>query len=118
MPRKWRIRLGNEAEQDFVRILEYTRDNFGARQVDTYAATLQAGLIALEDGPDIRGSVARDGIRPGLRTIHVARSGRKGRHFIMYRAGAGRVIEIVRILHDAMDLARHVPKEADDEEGS
>lgn len=27
----------------------------------------------------------------------------------MYRAAAGQVIEVLRILHDAMDLARHIP---------
>jgi toxin ParE1/3/4 len=37
--------------------------------------------------------------------------GRRGRHFIMYRAASGNVIEVVRILHDAMDLARHIPPE-------
>jgi toxin ParE1/3/4 len=31
----------------------------------------------------------------------------------MYRAATGRVIEILRILHDAMDLARHLPPESD-----
>jgi toxin ParE1/3/4 len=27
----------------------------------------------------------------------------------MYRAGEGNVIDVIRILHDAMDLARHIP---------
>ena len=29
----------------------------------------------------------------------------------MYRATTGQVIEVVRILHDAMDLAQHIPPE-------
>jgi len=28
----WRVRLGAEAEKDFVRILKYTADTFGERQ--------------------------------------------------------------------------------------
>jgi toxin ParE1/3/4 len=32
----------------------------------------------------------------------------------MYRAVAERTIEIVRILHDRMDLARHLPFARDD----
>jgi toxin ParE1/3/4 len=105
----WRIRLGEEAEKDFVRILGYTRETFGARQADIYRATLLDALAALEAGPDVRGSTARKEILPNLRTLHVARAGRRGRHFIMYRAGEGQVIEVLRILHDAMDLARHIP---------
>jgi toxin ParE1/3/4 len=112
---KWRIRLGDEAEKDFVRILERTRERFGERQVEIYKATLLDALAALEGGPNILGSAARDEILPGLRSLHVARHRHRGRHFVMYRAGADRVIEVVRILQDAMDLARHVPKQADDD---
>ena len=78
-----------------------------------YKTTLTAALAALHDGPEIRGCVARDDIRPGLRTLHVARRGRRGRHFVMFRVvsdpAGGELIEVVRILHDAMDLAQHVP---------
>lgn len=112
-PPKWRIRLSAEAERDFVRILMWTRETFGPRQMDAYAATLRAALTALEHGPDPAGSVARDDVLPGLRTLHVARRRRRGRHFVMYRAGVG-AIEIVRNLHDAMDLARHLPTETTD----
>jgi toxin ParE1/3/4 len=105
----WRIRLGAEAEKDFARILKYTRDTFGEQQTDVYRVTLLDALAALTSGPEMPGSTARDEILAGLRTLHVARKGRRGRHFIMYRAGQGHVIEVVRILHDAMDLERHVP---------
>ena len=107
---KWEVRLGSEAGRDLVRIVRRTRETFGLRQADVYAETLRAALMALEDGPDISGSKARDDIRPGYRILHVARGRRRGRHFVMYRAGDG-VIVVLRILHDAMDLARHVPKE-------
>ncbi len=55
---------------------------------------------------------ANDVLRDGLRSLHVARRGRRGRHFIMYRASADDTIEVVRILHDGMDLAAHVPPHA------
>lgn len=106
---RWRIRLGAEAEMDFARILEYTRDTFGQRQFDVYRATLLEAIAALEAGPDVLGSIAREEILPKLRTLHIARRGRRGRHFIMYRAASGEVIEVVRILYDGMDLARHIP---------
>ena len=109
--RRWRIRLGNEAEEDFAHILKYTTDTFGPQQTAIYKAALIEALAALEAGPDVLGSVSRDEILPNLRTVHVARRGRRGRHFIMYRAAAGDVIEVIRILHDGMDWARHIPPE-------
>ncbi len=108
---QWRIRLGAEAEKDFVRILRYTADTFGDRQAAIYQTTLTEALAALNAGPDAPASAARDEILPGLRSLHVARQGRRGRHIILSRAAAGQVIEVVRILHDAMDLARHIPPE-------
>jgi toxin ParE1/3/4 len=59
----------------------------------------------------VPGAKPRDDIAPGLRSLHVARSGRKGRHIIIFRArGSDKtaVIEVLRILHDAMDLPRHL----------
>ena len=50
----------------------------------------------------------------GLYTFHVARHGRRGRHFLLYTVAPGRIVEILRILHDNMDLQRHLPS-ADDE---
>ncbi len=105
----WRVRLGAEAEKDFAAILRYTRDEFGRGQAKTYKQTLLDALGALSQGPDVTGSAARDEILPGLRTLHVARRGRRGRHFILYRAGPNQTVDVIRILHDAMDLARHIP---------
>ena len=107
----WQIILSSEAEKDFSRILTYTRDTFGPRQAEIYETTLLDAIALLDAGPEILGSIARDELRPGIRSLHVARHGRRGRHFIVYRARDEHRIEVVRILHDAMDLARHIPPE-------
>jgi toxin ParE1/3/4 len=62
----WRIRLGVEAEKDFVRILAYTQNTFGPRQAEIYQATILEALESLGSGPDVPGSIARDEIRPHL----------------------------------------------------
>lgn len=111
--KSWRVVLGSEVEKDFVRILDYTRDVFGPRQEATYETTILAAIAELDSGPDVFGSLARDDLRPGVRSIHVARHGCRGRHVIMYRARHENVIDIIRILHDAMDFARHVPPDID-----
>jgi toxin ParE1/3/4 len=107
--RQWRVRLGAVAEVDFANILKWTTENFGARQAAIYRDTLVQAISEIAKGPDVPGSRARNEIMPGLRTLHVARHGRRGRHFLLYRAVEVRIIEIGRILHDQMDLKRHLP---------
>jgi toxin ParE1/3/4 len=112
--RRWRVRFGAAAEVDFANILKWTTENFGARQSRVYRDTLVQAIGELADGPNVAGSRAREEIMAGLRTLHVARRGRRGSHFLMYRVAPKSTIEIVRILHDRMDLWRHVPSARDE----
>ncbi|MFM9968186.1 MAG: type II toxin-antitoxin system RelE/ParE family toxin [Burkholderiales bacterium] len=110
--RLWTIRLTAAAEADFAEILRWTATKFGDAQARIYAETLAAALDDLVAGPTVIGAKKRDDILMGLFTLHVARKGRKGRHFVMFRVASDpdqNVIEILRILHDAMDLPRHLP---------
>ncbi|MBW8881911.1 MAG: type II toxin-antitoxin system RelE/ParE family toxin [Asticcacaulis sp.] len=108
---RWRIRLSRRVEADYIEILDTTVEKFGPRQAEIYERHLLAALTALEGGPDLRGSVLRPEVRTDLRTYHIARLGVSARHVICYRALEGRVIEVLRILHDAMDLPRHIPEQ-------
>jgi toxin ParE1/3/4 len=108
-PKAWRVRLGATAEDDFIRILDYTRKPFGSKQAASYRTTLLDALATLEAGPEVRGSLARPELFRDVRSLHVARKGRRGRHFIIFRPVGEDVVEVLRILHDAMDLVRHVP---------
>ena len=112
---QWRVRLGSAAEVDFANILKWTTENFGARQARLYRDTLVRAIGELAKGPEVAGSKSREEIAPGVRTLHIARGGRRGSHFLMCRMGPETTIEIVRILHDRMDLQRHIP---DDESGA
>lgn len=114
MSTRWRPRLGGEARRDLLGIVHWTARHFGAAQARAYRETILIALSALEAGPDISGSKARDEIMPWLRTLHVARGGRRGRHIILYRAQAQETIDVVRILHDSMDLGRHMPGSAEE----
>ena len=87
-------------------------ERFAEAQAQRYAETISAALTELAAGPLVAGAVKRDDIREGIFTLHVARKSRKGRHFIMYRVGhtpEGEVMEVLRLLHDAMELERHLP---------
>jgi len=108
----WTVRLSAAAESDFRQILRWTVDRFGSAQGRIYAATLSTALKALCAGPSIIGVKERSEIGSNIWTLHVARNGRKGRHFIMFRitnARDSQVIDVLRILHDGMDLERHLP---------
>ena len=104
----WTVRLGRQAEQDYVEILQWTTKTFGEGQASAYAETMARAIEALEDGPDVLGARARDDSQPGIRTLHVARQGRAGRHFVVFRV-AGSDIDVLRLLRDSMDLPRHLP---------
>jgi toxin ParE1/3/4 len=105
----WAVRLAEKAEHDLLDALVWTTDQFGALQADDYLETLTLALEALTDGPNIVGSKVRDDIGLGIRTLHVARLGRKGRHLVVFRFADGQVIDVIRLLHDSMDLAKHLP---------
>lgn len=106
------VRLAATAEADFAAIIAWTVEQFGAAQARIYAETLAAALIALRSGPGVAGVKQRDEIGKDLCTLYVARDRRRGRHFILFRLRADERpprIEVLRILHDAMDLGRHLP---------
>ncbi len=110
--RIWTVRLSAAAEADFRQILRWTVDHFGSAQARIYAETLSTALKDLCAGPSIIGVKERPEIGSNIWTLHVARNGRKGRHFIMFRVGAAqdsKVIDVLRLLHDGMDLAKHMP---------
>lgn len=106
------VRLSAAAEADYRQILRWTVENFGSAQARSYAAALSSALKALSVGPGIIGIKERPEIGDNIRTLHVARNGRKGRHFVMFRVGSiqGRnVIDVLRLLHDSMDLEQQLP---------
>jgi toxin ParE1/3/4 len=109
----WTVRLTAAAETGFQNIIHWTSDEFGDEQAFVYADTLAAALEALSDGPATIGVKPRSAIGSGLFTLHVARGNRRGRHVVLFRVadkGRTRTVEVLRLLHDAMDLDRHIPE--------
>jgi len=104
----WTVRLASKAEQDFLEIVQWSATNFGQQQAVAYAETLSLAISALADGPEVLDAKRRDEIGNGILTLHVARQGRKGRHFVVFRIGGASTIDVLRLLHDSMDLVRHV----------
>jgi toxin ParE1/3/4 len=108
--RRWRVNLSVAAERDLFSILQWTGQIFGTKQALVYEETIAHAVTALAAGPKLPDSRTRDDISPGMWVLHIARRGRKGRHLLVYYAVKDGEIIVVRILHDSMDLARHVPR--------
>ena len=110
----WQVRLASQAEQDLLEVTRWTTENFVTVQAEQYAETISLAIEALHDGPEILEAKVRDEIGVGIQSLHVTRQGRKGRHFVAFSVSEGHIINVLRLLHDSMDLAKHLP--ADDNE--
>lgn len=113
MPPRWKVRLSDAARKDFDDIYLWTEEHFGIDQARHYRDAILNALQILEDGPDAFGTRKHLLLEDNFRVLHVARSGRRARHFIVFDGSMTGRIQVIRILHDSMDLARHVT--ADDE---
>ncbi len=92
------FRLTQLAASDLRSIGRYTQATWGREQRDRYLAKLDRSFHMLAQEPQ-RGR-ACDVIRAGYFKYHV------GRHLIFYRM-AQDGIDIIRILHDRMDIESH-----------
>ena len=118
-------RLSATAEEDIVRLLAYTQDRFGEVARRRYEALLVAGLRDIASDPERPGSVARPDLGPGVRSYHLRHSRgrartqdglvRQPRHFLLYRTARSDLIGVGRVLHDAMEIERHLPSSYGDE---
>ena len=95
----WTLRVARQAEVDIVDILAWTSEQFGERQARIYAETLSLALEFLQDGPDVPGAKQREDIAPDIHVLHIARSGRNGRHFLVFRVAGDSLIDVLRVLH-------------------
>ena len=104
------VRLTAAANGDYDAILSWTAEHFGETQALTYAETLDLAIHALAGGPTTAGVRPREDIGAGMFALRAARGNRHGRLGLICRfCEQPREVEVLRILHDSMDLARHLP---------
>jgi len=109
------IRHTATADSDLQSILAWTLDVFGSPAVERYSRLIGQALRDLAEDPERSGTQhAADALyiyhlrhsRIRVRGHHVHRP----RHFILFRITTTH-LEILRYLHDAMDLEQHFPEE-------
>ena len=93
--------LSPAAQADLGHIWDYTARNWGQDQAARYILGIRDAFRALVDGRRQGRSI--DDIRPGYRKLAV------GSHVLFYRIADAGLIDVVRILHQRMDVASHLP---------
>ncbi|MCY1397356.1 Plasmid stabilization system protein [compost metagenome] len=116
-----RYRLSAAAQTDLIDILAWTHEHFGDAARQRYEALIVAALRDVSAQPERPGSIERPELGDGVRSWHLhlsrerARTDtgivRRPRHFLIYRAESDLTV-VARVLHDAMELARHLDPEA------
>lgn len=94
---RYRLELTEPAIADFRDILSFTLQIWGELQFSEYKRKIDGALIIVAENP-------HSGCKKhGLLVFQI------GRHQIFYRL-QGDVVYILRILHDRMDVVRHLPE--------
>jgi toxin ParE1/3/4 len=95
-----RYLLSPAAQQDLREIWDYTCERWDADQAERYLRELQSAIERAAGNPRI--GRACDEIRPGYYKLAA------GSHTLFYRVIADEVIDVVRVLHQRMDVDRHL----------
>ena len=91
-----------KAIHDLNDIWEYTFENWSENQADKYYAAIKIACKEIGEHPDL-----------GKTYIDISRNllgFKSGKHIIFYRSVSENQIEIIRILHEQMDLKNRLTK--------
>jgi toxin ParE1/3/4 len=110
--------LAPAARRDIKSILGWSEERFGKNAAVRYEALLIQAVRDIEADAARSGVVQRSYLPAGVFLYHLAFSRnrvagetvRQPRHFLAFRVRAAH-LEILRVLHDSRDLARHLTPE-------
>ena len=97
-----KVVLRQEAIDDLNSIWDYTFEKWSEKQADRYYATVKMACNGIGENPDI--GKEYDVISNNLLGL------KSGKHIIFYQKIANNRIEIIRILHERMDLKNRIVK--------
>ena len=89
--------------------MAFTLEQFGPKQHKRYQQIIGNALAEIAADPEDIHAKRRPEIHPQARTMHLARQGRPARHFFLYRVVNDQFVDIGRLLHDSMEIRRHLP---------
>lgn len=92
--------MRQEAIDDLNDIWDYTYEKWSEKQADKYYATIKIACNGIGDNPDVGKEYY--GINKNLLGL------KSGKHIIFYRSISEDKIEIIRILHERIDLKNRI----------
>lgn len=117
------IRLSAAADADIIDILERSERDFGVVARQRYEQLLTVALLDIADAPERPGSAARPELGDNIRSWHLRSSRARARlanggvrwprHLILYTIIDDATIGVLRVLHDVMELHRHIGENDD-----
>ena len=111
-----RYRLSELAKNDLAAILRRSEGLHGREARIRYRACLTAAMRRVAADPQGAVSADRSDLFPGIRSFPIRLSRDESReapvtnpvHVIFYRVMEPGIVEIVRVLHERMEAARHI----------
>lgn len=117
---KYEVRITGAARRDILAVMRWSLREFGEHAAKRYEALLAQALADISADPECPGAQQRPDLAKGVLVYHLRFSRHRAstllgvvrhpRHFVVYRRRE-QAIEVLRVLHDARDLARHLPEE-------
>ena len=107
---RFTLRFSRVCVHDIQRVLLYTLEQFGPRKHEQYKGLVREAVADIRHDPRRPPARAHPEIGAHVFTFHIARRGKRARHYFLYRVANESVVEVGRFLHDAMELRRHVPE--------
>ncbi len=95
-----RFTVSPAARGDLRSIWMYTAERWSAEQADRYITSIEEGFRRLA-ARELRGRAADEFVEGYLRFA-------VGSHFIFYRFNTTGTLEVMRVLHQRMNLPRHL----------
>ena len=118
---RYELRFTRAAQRDLVAVMGWSLQEFCENAALRYDAPLSQALVDIREDPGLPGVLQRPELAKGVVVYHLRFSRDRARpilggvvhqprHLVVFRQQAG-VIEILRVLHDARELERHLPEE-------
>ncbi len=95
-----KVILRQKAIYDLNYIWDYTFEKWSEKQADKYYTIIKLACKAIGENPDI--GKEYDGISKNLLGL------KSGKHIIFYQVLSDEIIEVIRILHEQMDLMNRI----------
>lgn len=111
-----RQRLSGAARQDIEDLLAWSEEHFGQAARQRYEALLACALQDVAQDTSRPGIQARPELGAAVFSYHLVCSRQRAaakvmrpRHLLICRHTVSGVVDILRVLHDALEISRHLP---------